>query len=257
MLIAMTRAVSPSIDRCELEHLQRQTIDFEQAQRQHHQYESCLRELGCMIHRLPAEPDLPDSVFVEDTAIVLDELAIITRPGADSRKPETISIAKALENYRKLHYIQSPGTIDGGDVLKIGKTIYIGLSGRTNQNAIDQIRVLVEPYGYGVTAVHMTGCLHLKSAVTQVTPDTLLVNKRWFDNNAFPDMRLLDVAASEPYGANSLLIGDRLIYPSNYPETAIRLASLGIRIMTVDVSELIKAEGAVTCCSVVFCQSQE
>src|SRR5512135_3526472 len=123
MRIAITRQVSPAIGNCELTHLERMAIDVPLAQAQHHQYEECLAALGCEVHRLPAEPDLPDSVFVEDIAIVMDELAIITRPGADSRRPEAASIARALEPYRKLVYIQAPGTVDGGDVLRVGKTL--------------------------------------------------------------------------------------------------------------------------------------
>jgi dimethylargininase len=252
MLIAITREVSPAIGDCELTHLARQVIDVHVAQAQHRQYEECLAALGCEIHRLPAEPDLPDSVFVEDAAVVLDELAIVTRPGADARKPETVSIARALEPYRKLCTIQAPGTMDGGDVLRIGKTIFVGLSSRTNQSAIEQMESFSRPYGYTVKCVKVNDCLHLKSAVTQVAQDTLIIKLDWVDASAFGDMNLIEVDASESYGANALLVGKTVIYPTSFPRTRKQLKAHGIPVMTVDVSELAKAEGAVTCCSLVF-----
>jgi dimethylargininase len=143
MKIAITRKISPSIVRCELTHIERQPIDLELAERQHHQYESTLVDLGCQLIQLPVETDLPDSVFVEDIAIVLDELAIITRPGALSRRAEAASIAAALQPYRTLVHIQEPGTIDGGDVLCIDRTIYIGLTERSSQDAVEQVRSAV------------------------------------------------------------------------------------------------------------------
>ena len=252
MRIAITRQVSPQIGQCELTHLERQVIDVELARRQHHQYEEALAALGCQVHCLPVEPNLPDSVFVEDTAVVLDEMAIITRPGADSRKPETASIARALEPYRQLYTITAPGTVDGGDVLCLGKTIYVGLSTRSNQPAVDQMMVFLKPYGYIVKGVNVSGCLHLKSAVTQVADNTLLINPEWVEMEIFKGMYFIEVDPSEPYGANALLIGNNIIYPSSYPRTRRRLEDYGLSVKTVDVSELIKAEGAVTCCSLVF-----
>jgi dimethylargininase len=252
VLIAITRDVSPAIANCELTHLERQTIDVELARIQHHRYQDCLAALGCEVHSLPAAPDLPDSVFVEDTAIVLDELAIITRPGAESRRAETALVAQALEPYRKPAYIQSPGTVDGGDVLRIGKTLYVGLSSRSNQAALDQMQRLLQPYGYTVKGVPVSGCLHLKSAVTQVARDMLLINPAWVDANVFGDMDLIEVDASEPYSGNALLIRETILYPASFPRTRKRLENRGIPMMTVDVSELAKAEGAVTCCSLIL-----
>ncbi len=252
MLVAITRPVSPSIEHCELTHLAREPIDIDVASEQHRQYESCLADLGCKILRLPLEPELPDSVFVEDTAIVLDELAVITRPGAESRMPETVSVAKTLQVYRKLYHIQAPGTLDGGDVLRIGRTMYVGLSERSSESGIEQLRGFVEPFGYTVKAVEMTGCLHLKSAVTQVREDTLLVNRAWVDVGAFAGMQLVDVAPAEPMGGNALLIGETVVYPMAYVETRERLENRGITVQAVDVSELAKAEGGVTCCSLIL-----
>lgn len=251
-LVAITRQVSPAFANCALTHLARQPIDVNLARAQHRQYEDCLVALGCELDRLPAEPDLPDSVFVEDTALVLDELAIITRPGADSRKPETASIEKALEPHRKLHTIQAPGTLDGGDILRVGKTIYVGLSSRSNPAAIEQMESILQPYGYTVKGVAMRGCLHLKSAVTQVAQDILLINRDWVDASTFGQMQLIKVDAAEPSAGNALLVGETIIYPASYPRTLKRLKERSIPVMTVDVSELAKAEGAVTCCSLIF-----
>jgi dimethylargininase len=252
VLVAITRPVSPSIERCELTHLARQAIDIDVAGEQHRQYESCLAGLGCQIHHLPVEPELPDCVFVEDTAIVLDELAIITRPGVESRRPETASVAQALRAYRELSYIESPGTLDGGDVLRVGKRMYVGLSGRSSRAGIEQLRGFVEPWGYTVAAVEVAGCLHLKSAVTQVGPNTLLVNRAWVGVSAFEGMELVDVASTEPMGGNALLIGKAVVYPMAYSKTRERLEDRGIEVRAVDVSELAKAEGGVTCCSLIF-----
>lgn len=203
MLVALTREVSPNIGRCELTHLPRMAIDFEVARIQHEEFENCLAALGCEIHRLPAAPELPDAVFVEGTCIVFDELAVITRPGSDSRKPETTSVAAALRTYRKLRFIDPPGTIDGGDVLCLGKSVYVGLSNRTNLAGIDQLRAILSPLDYAVTAVNLTGCLHLKSAATQVGQKTVLVNRSWVDPSIFGDVATIDVDPSEPFAANA------------------------------------------------------
>ncbi len=252
MLIAITREVSPSIGNCELTFVERQPIQVDLAQAQHHQYEMCLQEAGCKLHRLPAEPSLPDSVFVEDTAIVLDEIALITRPGVVSRRPETASIAQVLVSYRSTVALQPPATLEGGDVLVMNKTVYIGLSLRSNQSAIEQVQTVLRPYGYSVCGVPVHGCLHLKSAVTQVASDTVLINSRWLDSRNFEGLKLIEVDETEPQAANALLIGETAIYPGNYPRTRRRLEDAGVRVQAVDVSELIKAEGAVTCCSLIF-----
>ncbi len=252
MFIALTREVSPAIEQCELTHLARQPIDYALACAQHHHYENLLSELGCVILRLPAEPTLPDSVFVEDTVIALDEVALITRPGADSRKPETESVARALTPYRTLLHLQAPATVDGGDVLRVGKAIYVGLSTRSNPAAIEQMQATLRPYGYRVTGVPITGCLHLKSAVTQVAANTLLVNPQWVDAETFGELQIVEIDPTEPYAANGVWVNDAVLYPTSYPRTQARLEQHGLTVKTVDVAELIKAEGAVTCCSVIF-----
>jgi dimethylargininase len=252
MQIAITREVSPSIEQCELTHLDREAIDLDLARAQHRQYEACLAALGCQIQRLPPEPELPDAVFVEDVAVMLDELAIMTRPGAASRRPETHSVAEALAPYRRLAYIQAPGTLDGGDVLRVDQTLWVGLSSRSNPAGMKQMHALLAPLGYTVRGVAVDGCLHLKSAVTQVARDTLLINPAWVDAAAFGPMNLIEVAPAELFAANALLMGESVVYPAAYPATRHRLEEEGILVRVVDISELGKAEGGVTCCSLIF-----
>ena len=252
MLTAITRQVSPSINKCELTHLDRQPIDFKIAKNQHERYEEVLRMLGIKVISLTAEADLPDSVFVEDTAIVLDEIAVITHPGADSRKPEISFIADALSPFRKLDYIRAPASLDGGDVLVIGKTIFIGFSSRSNHLALEQMQTLLSPYGYTIKGVEISSCLHLKSAVTRVAEKTILFNPDWIDKNNFPGMDFIEIDESEPFSANALLVGKSVIFPGTFPKTHKRLKAAGIAVIPVDVSELAKAEGSVTCCSLIF-----
>jgi dimethylargininase len=256
MKIAITREVSPAMQNCELTHLSRQPIDIDLACRQHRAYEGVLKMLGCQVQRLPAESDLPDSVFVEDAAVIFDELAIITRPGAASRRPETTSIARALNPYRWLCLIEPPGTVDGGDVLCVGKNVYVGLSSRSNPPAIKQMQNILSPYGYMVQSIGVSGFLHLKSAVTPIAKDTLLINPAWVDAAVFGNMQIVEVDPGESYGANALWIGEGVIYPSSFPHTRQRiieaLEKRRMRLFEVDVSELQKAEGAVTCCSLII-----
>jgi dimethylargininase len=248
--LALTREVSPAILRCELTHLQRTPIDLERAQAQHAAYEEALRGAGCEVQRLPPEPELPDAVFVEDTAVVLDELAVITRPGASSRRAEIASVAAALASHRTLCSIEPPGTLDGGDVLRVGRHIFVGRSSRSNSAGLAQLTRLCAPHGYQVRAVEVTGCLHLKSAVTAASAKALLINRRWIDAAAFSGYELIDVDPDEPAAANVLRIGSTLIYPTSFPKTARRLERHA-RLSVVDVSELAKCEGAVTCCSLI------
>jgi dimethylargininase len=252
MVIAITREVSPRFNECEITHIERTPIDLNIARAQHRAYVNALKELGCDVIELPAEADLPDSVFVEDIAFILSEVAVITRPGADSRKPETESIIRALSPHIKLVQVREPATVDGGDVLVLGKNIYVGLSTRSNQQAIEQLNGLLCEYGYTVTGLQLYDCLHLKSAVTRVDDKTLLINKNWVDTRHFADFDLIEIDPSEPYAANCLPVGEAIIYPTAFPKTRAKLEERGYQVVAVDVSELAKAEGAVTCCSLII-----
>lgn len=254
MPLAITREISPRFNECEITHIERIPIDIEIARAQHRGYVDALKKLGCEVLELPAEADLPDSVFVEDTAFILPETAVLTRPGADSRKPEIESIAQALSPHIKLLQLREPATLDGGDVLVMGKKIFIGQSTRSNQFAIDQLNVLLGKYGYTVVGVELHDCLHLKSAVTRVDDNTLLINKNWVDAGLFNEYELIEVDPSEPHAANCLPIGESIIFPMTFPRTEAKLEVRGYKVVSVEVDELAKAEGAVTCCSLIIGQ---
>jgi dimethylargininase len=250
--IALTRDISPALQDCELTHLAREPIDVGRARSQHEAYERALAGMGCAVHRLPAGEEMPDSVFIEDTAVVLDEVAVITRPGAPSRRAETPAVADALAAYRRLVRIEAPARLDGGDVMVVDRTLFVGRSERTNMTGIRQLRDALRRYGYTVQAVPVNGCLHLKTAVTSVGDGRLLINRGWVPADAFAGFELIDVDADEPFAANALRIGGRILYPTDFPRTRERLEALGMEVVTVPADELAKAEGAVSCCSLVF-----
>ena len=252
MLTAITRAVSPAIVDCELTFVARQPIDLAKAEKQHRAYQTLLEKCGAQVLSLPPEPALPDSMFVEDPAIVLDELAIILPLGTESRRPESTSIAQALSKFRKLDRVELPGQVEGGDVLRIGRRLFAGLSSRTNPEGIRQLAAITAPYGYEVVAVNVTGCLHLKSAVTYIGRDTLLANRAWFDTTPFVAFEWIDVAPEEPHAANALLIGSTVIFPAAFPRTRARLEASGFEVSPIDISELQKAESGLTCSSLLF-----
>ena len=252
MRVAITRGVSPAIGRCELTHLNRTPIDIDVAKAQHALYEAALGELGCRVQRLDEEPDLPDSVFVEDVAVVLDEVAIITRPGVSSRRGERPSVERALEPYRLLTHIREPGILDGGDVLVVGRDIYIGISSRSDTDALGQVQAIVADHGYSVNGIDVRGCLHLKSAVTAVSDETLLINPTWVDPADLGGLTCIPVDPSEPGAANVIRIGETILVGAAFPRTGERLSAAGFDVHPVDASELAKAEGALTCCSLLF-----
>lgn len=252
MTIAITRKVSSRFNECEITHIERTPINVGIARAQHDAYIHVLADLGCQVIELPEEPDLPDSVFVEDTAFILPEVAVITRPGADSRKPEIETIIPALASHRPLLHVREPANVDGGDVLVIGKQIFVGLSTRSNNLAVEQLSAMLDDYGYTVRSVEMTDCLHLKTAVTRVDDKTLLINPNWVDPSNFPGLTLIPIDASEPFAANCLPVRGRVIYPITFPKTRKLLEDKGFIIAPVDLSELAKAEGAVTCCSLII-----
>jgi dimethylargininase len=248
-LIALTRSVPPAISRCELTHLARTPIDYARAVIEHDAYEQALASLGCRIERLPDTPDLPDSVFVEDIAVVLDHVAIITRPGAESRRPETATVAAALQAYRPLAFVVAPGTLDGGDVLRIGSTLFVGRTPRTNVDGAEQLAAAAAADGITVRLVDVTGCLHLKSAVTLVKTDpaTVLLNTEWVEASVFEPCEVLHVDSAEPFAANALRVGETVVCAAEYPRTRERLERAGIRTVAVPAGELAKAEGGLTC----------
>jgi len=203
------------------------------------------------VTRARPEPEMPDAVFVEDTAVVADEVAVMTRTGAESRRGEVGGVAEILGRFRKLCWMTEPGTLDGGDVLRIGKTVYVGQTPRSNAEGLGQLAKALEPHGYRLVPVAVRGCLHLKSAVTQVAEDAVVLNPAWVSAAVFGGVDVIAIDPAEPYAGNGLLVNGHLIYPSHFPGTCERLIHRGVKVLSIPCDELAKAEGAVSCCSIL------
>lgn len=252
---AFTRAVSPKLPDCALTHLERTPIDVARATAQHAAYEQALADAGLEVIRLPELPDDPDAVFVEDTALLLDGHAVITRPGIASRANETGSTAAGLAGHFEVHRIAS-GHVDGGDVLRIARTLYVGLSSRTDAAGIRALSELVASLGYRVIEAELRDCLHLKTGATFAGPDAggtpvLLYSERSVDPAQFAGVEPVSVDELEPAAANSLRVANRLILPAGNPRTVEGLRERGFQVVEVDVSELQRAEAGVTCMSLI------
>jgi dimethylargininase len=252
MLTAITRAVSPALAQCELSFIDRQSIDLAKANQQHHDYEKLLARLGARVVSLPAQSDLPDSMFVEDPALVLDELAIIFPLGTETRRREAPSVAEALTPYRRLQRVELPGTIEGGDILRVGKKLFVGRTARSNAEGIAQLARIVAPHGYQVIEVPVTSCLHLKSAVTSLGNNTLLANRAWFDSSFFAGYDWLDVDPAEGHAGNALVLAGTVIFPASFHRTRACIEARGFHVTSIDISELQKAESGLTCSSLIF-----
>src|SRR6266705_529432 len=219
MLTAITREVSASINNCELSFHPREPIGVAKAIAQHKAYQDCLTELGVRVVSLPVEPELPDAVFVEDPAVVVYEVAVISIMGMPSRRPEARSLADALSRYRPITFLCEPATLDGGDVLRVGRLVFAGLSQRTNREGIAQLRGVLRAFDYEVQPVEVKGCLHLKSECSYIGHDTILINRSWIDAERFRRFQLLDVPDEETAAANALLIKDVVIIPACFTKT--------------------------------------
>ncbi|HXH74159.1 MAG TPA: arginine deiminase family protein [Bacteriovoracaceae bacterium] len=251
--IVLVRKPSPLLVQCELTHIKRETIDFPKLLDQHTRYVEALTQLGCQVKYLPDLNQSPDGVFAEDTAFVLDEVAVITRPGAVSRQSEVTSVDQALQAFRKeIHRITAPGTVDGGDILKVEKNIYIGLSTRTNEEGIKQMRNYLSPHGYQVKAVSVPLCLHLKTGVSYLGKNHLLINPEWVEAGMFPEFTKIKIDPGESFGANVLVIDDKVFITASAPETSKKLKQAGFTLIKLDISELARAEAGLTCLSLVF-----
>lgn len=249
---ALTRGVPESLARCTLTHIGRSAIDIGRARAQHAEYEAALESHGWAVERVRAAADQPDSVFIEDTAVVFDEIAIVTRPGASSRQRETGEIAAVLERYRRVVQIEAPGTLDGGDVLQVGPEVYVGMSGRSNAEGLRQLAAAVSPYGYRVHGIATRGCLHLKSAATCATDRLVVINPAWLDADQIAGVERVEVDPAEPFAANVVRLGEAVLVAASAPRTRARLESRGVDTVAIDLSELAKAEGALTCCSILL-----
>ena len=249
---ALTRDVSPSLADCELSFLEREPIDFGRAVAQHRAYCDALASVGVDVVRLPADEAFPDCCFVEDTAVVVDEVAVMASMGAASRRGELGAVERALAPNRPIARLTLPARLDGGDVLVVGRRVFVGRSARTDAAGAEALAAALRPYGYRVTPVAVTGCLHLKSAVTALDAETLLVNRAWIDTSPFAEFDLVDVDAAEPSAANVLAVAGRIRAHGGFVRTTARLADRGYELLAVDVSEFLKAEAGVTCKSIVF-----
>lgn len=254
MIVALTREPSRALDGCELTYMEREPIDACAAAVQHRGYCEALRACGARVVTLPPAEGLPDSVFVEDTAVVLDEVAVLTRPGAESRRGEVGLVEPEVARLRPVIRVERPATLEGGDVLRLGRTLYVGLSARTNREGVDSLRRLVAPHGYEVVAVELRGCLHLKTGCSALDDGTVLANPAWVDAGVFRGLEVLAVDASEPWSANVLSVGGAVCANAAFPRTAEALSSRGYDVRAVEVSEFAKAEGSMTCLSLLFRQ---
>lgn len=251
-LVAITRAVGPPLADCELTFQAREPIDLAEAILQHAAYLDALRQAGIATEVLPAVEHLADAVFVEDTAVVLDELAVITRPGSMTRRAEVATVAAALERHRILARIEEPGTLDGGDVLTIGRRIFVGSSSRTNEAGYNQLSRAVERYGYRATPVEVDRCLHLKTAVCALDEESLLINPDWIDGGELSEFRHVDVAEEEPFAANCLALNGVIHLSARCNRTRDLLEQRGFATRILRITEFEKAEAGLTCLSLVF-----
>ncbi len=257
-LVAVVREPGDDLDRCALTHLERATIDVPRAREQHRAYRDALTKLGAAVVTLPPLAGFPDAVFVEDVAVVLDEIAVVTNPGAESRRGETESIVPLLGAWRDVVRMEADEPLDGGDVLRIGRRLYVGRSSRTDAAGVSALERLVAPHGYDVISVPVKGALHLKTAATALDEETLLVNPEWIEAEAlhedgvFGTYRALTVPGSEPFAANTLALPGSVLVPEEHPRTASMLREHGFRIETTPYSELAKAEAGLTCASLIF-----
>ena len=249
---AFVRPVSPSLASCALTFIAREPIDVARAERQHAAYCDVLRQAGVVVDELPPAPELPDAVFVEDAAVVLDDLIVITRPGTASRRDETVSVAALLADAAPLSFIREPGTLDGGDVLRIGRDLFVGAGGRSNRDGIDQLAALASRLGYRVTAVPVRGCLHLKTAVTALDEATVLMHPAHVDREVFAAYEAIEADAGEPAGANVLALNDRIIAAASAPRTRDAIGQRGYDVDALDISEFEKAEAGLTCLSILL-----
>lgn len=252
MLKAITRAVSRHITRCELTFRQRECVDYATATGQHDDYCELLRRLCTETINLDASDEHPDCCFVADTAVVLDELAIIARPGAPARRGEISPVEKTLARYRETARIETPATLDGGDVVRLGKHLFVGRSRRTNPQGIESLRRLVRPFGYSVTPVDVGGSLHLTTACSALDEETVLVNHRWIDAAPFSRFHVVRAPEDEPWAAATVRVGDTLCVEAGAPRTLQLVRRHVADVEVLDISEFRKAEGSLPCLSILF-----
>ena len=252
MLSAFTRGVSQSIGDCKLTFMEREPLDVAAAARQHAAYEHCLGQLGVRVLPLALMPEAPDAVFVQDTAVVVDEVAVMATMGAACRAGEVESVGHALAQHRPLRRLTPHATLEGGDVVRVGRTLYVGLSGHTNREGVRQLSDILAPYDYQVRPVDVKGCLHLSTGCSYLGRGQLLLNPVWVDAAPFSQFEILEVPETEPWAANTIAVGDAVLVASAFGRTRELVEERGFSVVATDISELQKAEGALTCMSLMF-----
>jgi dimethylargininase len=250
--IALTREPSASLAAGERTFRPHEPIDIETARTQHAEYRRALAECGARVVTLPALEELPDAVFVEDAAIVLDEVALLLPMGVESRRQEPREVAGELARWREVVRLPEDCRAEGGDVVRLGRTLYVGRTGRTDASGIRALSAVAATRGYRVIPVEVAGSLHLNTACTALYEDPNLVNPEWVDVAGFEADRAIEVAADEPGAANALAVGGAVLLQAGCPRTAERLTRAGFAVRAIDVGELAKAEGSLTCLSLMF-----
>jgi dimethylargininase len=251
-LHAITHVPPPALERGERSFVGRPPIDMRLAYRQHDSYCALLGLCGATVTTLDDNRDYADAVFVEDTAVVFDGVAVMASPGAVSRRGEVAAMERELSKYRKIERIALPATLDGGDVVVTEKTILVGASLRTNEAGARSMADLTARFGFRVTRVPLHDCLHLKSACCALPDGRLLVNPAWLDASPLANFELVPIPASEPFGADFAVAGDSVIVSETNPRTAELIHKLGFKVRETPLSEFEKAEGGVTCLSILF-----
>ncbi len=249
---AVVRDVPDTFDRAITPHEPTERIDVERARRQHEQYCQALERLGLELIRIAADDRFPDCPFVEDTALVLDDVAIITVPGAETRRGETAAVEEVLEDLKTVHRIEAPATLDGGDVLLIDDHLYVGTSSRTSPLAAEQLGQILADTRYDVIPVPVAGILHLKSACTYLGDDVIVHLPGHLDDDFFSRYKRITVPRNEAHAANCLSINGTVLVPAGAPETRGRIEAAGFDTLEIDISESHKAGGGLTCSSIIF-----
>lgn len=252
MLSALTRGVSPSIGDCKLTFMEREPVDVAVATRQHDAYTRCLGQMGVQVISLDLLSESPDAVFIQDTAVVVDEVAVMATMGVACRVDEVESVAEILSSHRPLRHLSPPATLEGGDVVRVGRTLYVGDSGRTNPEGIRQLSDILARYDYEVRPVGVRGCLHLSTGCSYLGRGLMLLNPVWVDAEAFRQFEILEVPETESWAANTIAVGDTVLMASAFERTCALVEEHGFNVITTDISELQKAEGALTCMSLMF-----
>jgi len=247
---AVVRPVPDSYDRCVRTNVEK--IDVAFAKRQHAEYCKALKKLGLKLIWIEGDNTLPDSCFVEDTAVILGEKAIICNMKVKSRVKEVVEVAIALEKLKEIHYVKPPATIDGGDVLRIEDKVFVGLTTRTNLYAVHQLREILENSNLEIVLVKVHNVLHLKSACTYLGDNYVVLSKGHFDTDVLRDYKRIMVSRGEEYVADCLAVNGTVLMARGYPKTKKLVEKEGFFVKELEVSEFRKGEGALTCLSIIW-----